>query len=297
MYLLFVDIHFQTLQSNNLKLQFIATYWGSESLPPTTFLQRILNSGYSGIEVFLPTSGSFCTELLSLVAEEKKRDPSFQLILQHISHPQKEDMKAFMKRDADALKKLLAFQPDFINAHTGTDFFSFEDNCRIIETYQDLQQQTGIRILHETHRGRFSFHAATLLRYLDFFPELELTGDFSHFCTVSESMLSDQEEILRRIIPHVAHIHARVGFEQAPQVSNPFAPEWQSHLSQFVNWWQQIINQNQLRNKPCFTITPEFGPVPYMPVEPFTQKEMADQWQLNVQMKEYLQAHLNPQGA
>ncbi len=243
--------------------------------------------------MFLPDSDSFCTELLSLVAEEKKRNPSFQLILQHISHPQNEDMKSFRKRDAASLKQLLSYHPDFINAHTGKDYFSFEDNCRIIESFLELQQQTGIRILHETHRGRFSFHAPALLRYLDMFPELELTGDFSHFCTVSESMLADQEAILQRIIPHVGHIHARVGFEQGPQVNNPFAPEWQLHLSQFVNWWQQIVSQNKLRNKDVLTITPEFGPVPYMPVEPFTQKELANQWQLNVLMKEYLQIHLN----
>ena len=38
----------------------------------------------------------------------------------------------------------------------------------------NISQKTGIPIFHETHRGRFSFHAATLIPYLRKFPEMEL---------------------------------------------------------------------------------------------------------------------------
>jgi hypothetical protein len=142
--------------------------------------------------------------------------------------------------------------------------------------------------MHETHRGRFSFHANSLLAYLQAFPELKLVADFSHFCTVSESLLEHQQHILEKIMPHVAHVHARVGFEQGPQVSNPFAPEWHMHLNTFVHWWQQLHRLAAKSGRGFFTITPECGPSPYMPLEPFTQKPMADQWQINVQMMQYL---------
>jgi hypothetical protein len=142
--------------------------------------------------------------------------------------------------------------------------------------------------LHETHRGRFSFHAASLLPYLKKFPEMELVGDFSHFCAVSESMLADQQEILQQIIPHVSHIHARVGFEQGPQVNDPQAPEWQGHLKHFASWWQQIIDSRKLSGHSLFTITPEFGPAPYMPTAPYTQQALSNQWDNNVFMREYL---------
>ena len=129
---------------------------------------------------------------------------------------------------------------------------------------------------------------ATLLPFLKKFPGMELVGDFSHFCTVSESMLEDQENILQQIIPHVSHIHARVGFEQGPQVNNPAAPEWESHLNKFIGWWQQIIDYKKSKGDTLFTISPEFGPDPYMPVQPFTKEPLSNQWNNNVFMKNTL---------
>jgi hypothetical protein len=186
------------------------------------------------------------------------------------------------------LLELAAYQPLFINSHTGKDYYSFDDNCRAIETALNVSSKTSISILHETHRGRFSFHASTLLPYLKKFPEMELVGDFSHFCTVSESMLHDQQAILDQIIPHVSHLHARVGFEQMPQVNNPFAPEWKDHLDRFTGWWSQVLAHQKSAGKKEFTITPEFGPPPYMPVMPFTQAPLSDQWEVNLKMREYL---------
>jgi hypothetical protein len=150
-----------------------------------------------------------------------------------------------------------------------------------------------VPILHETHRGRFSFHTATLLPYLEKFPELELVGDLSHFCTVSESLLADQQQILELIIPHIRHLHARVGHEQGPQVNNPFAPEWQEHMDVFLSWWKQIIQHRKAEGNDQFSITPEFGPAPYMPAMPFTQEPLSNQWELNCSIKDYLMNQLN----
>jgi hypothetical protein len=162
----------------------------------------------------------------------------------------------------------------------------------VIEAALNISSKTGVRILHETHRGRFSFHAASLVSYLKKFPELELVGDFSHFCTVSESMLQDQTEILNQIIPHVSHIHARVGHEQAPQVNDPFAPEWENHFALFEGWWQQIVDCQKEKGGNHFTITPEFGPAPYMPSLPFTKQPIGNQWEINHKMMHYLKAQL-----
>ena len=142
--------------------------------------------------------------------------------------------------------------------------------------------KSGIPIYHETHRGRFSFHASTLISYLQKFPELELVGDFSHFCVVSESMLQGQEDILQKIIPHVAHLHARIGSEQAPQVNDPAAPEWQHHLEVYMSWWKQALDNRIENGWDTFTITPEFGPYPYMPQAPFTQEALSNQWISNI---------------
>jgi hypothetical protein len=85
-----------------------------------------------------------------------------------------------------------------VNSQTGKDFFSFDENVRILERAFAIQQATGVKIVHETHRGKFSFHGRTLLPYLERFPDLRLTADFSHWCNVSESLLQDQGPLCSR---------------------------------------------------------------------------------------------------
>ena len=185
---------------------------------------------------------------------------------------------------------MLPYYPNFINSHTGKDHFSFEENCLVIEAIESFSVQNNIPVYHEIHRGRFTFHSATTLSYLEEYPQLKLVGDLSHWCVVSESMLQDQEYILDKIIPHIKHIHARVGFEQAPQVINPFAPEWKSYLDQYLVWWQRIINEHAIMD--AYTITPEFGPYPYMPQNPLSKKPLANQYELNCNMKTFLKSRL-----
>ncbi|MGJ8716484.1 MAG: hypothetical protein ACSHXG_15365 [Maribacter stanieri] len=50
--------------------------------------------------------------------------------------------------------------------------------------------------------------------------------------------------------------------------------------------WQQVINEHQ--NMEELTITPEFGPYPYMPQTPFNQMPLANQQELNIEMRDYL---------
>jgi hypothetical protein len=187
---------------------------------------------------------------------------------------------------------LTALQPDYINSHTGKDFFDFSDNCRIIEITEQISKKSGIPIWHEIHRGRFSFHLKTLLNYIDVFPKIKLIADFSHFCVVSESDLQDQQDLLSKVYPNIKHIHARVGFEQSPQVNHPFAPEWEKHLNLFLFWWKQIIEKQEKLNTDAISITPEFGPFPYMPQAPFTLKPLSNQWQINLEIKKFLQQNL-----
>jgi len=131
---------------------------------------------------------------------------------------------------------MLPFAPDFINSHTGKDYYTFDENCKIIDAIEIFLEVHYIPVYHEIHRRRFTFYSATTLIYLEKFPSLKLVGDLSHWCVVLEGMLQDQEHILKRIIPHIKHIHARVGFEQTPQVNHPFAPEWENYLNQYLVW-------------------------------------------------------------
>lgn len=271
-----------------MQINYCCPFWGSEQSGIASFFDRLKTASYTGVEVFLNDDIDFVTEFMAEVEDAIDVNNSFTFIIQHIAPYQPGPAKQYIAEFEKRLIQLTAYKPDFINSHTGKDFFSFDENCRVIEASLNISVKTGVRIFHETHRGRFSFHAASLIPYLKKFPELELVGDFSHFCTVSESMLHDQEEIIQQIIPHISHIHARIGHEQAPQVNDPFAPEWKNHFTMFEKWWQQIIQHKKQTGWKNFTITPEFGPAPYMPSLPFTQQPIGNQWDINYKMMHHL---------
>lgn len=275
-----------------MQLKYVCPFWGQEQLSATAFLERVQEAAYDGIEINVPESKTFIKELnyeLDFLRSEKE----FIFIAQQVLPPANETADQYISRMIKRLNELTALRPDFINSHTGRDHFSFDDNCRIIEACLKVAQQSGVRIVHETHRGRFSFHASSLLPYLQRFPELELAADLSHWCTVSESLLEDQQHIVKAIFPYVSHLHARVGHEQAPQVSDPFAPEWAKHVKIFMNWWQQIVDSGIAGQQPQLTICPEFGPRPYMPSLPFTQQPIGDQWTINARLMNTLKKQLH----
>jgi sugar phosphate isomerase/epimerase len=276
-----------------MKISYLCTYWGCEALSAQAFLQKALDDGYDGVEINFPDDQQFVDEFVAELERIRHTShPDFIFIAQQVLSNEIETAAAYTERLTQRLNFLVGLNPDAINSHTGKDFFDFNTNCDIIAQAEQIVAAAGIPLWHEIHRGRFSFHLKTLLTYLKAFPKLKLVADLSHFCVVSESDLSDQQELLTQIYPNIQHIHARVGFEQSPQVNHPFAPEWKKHLDRYTNWWNEI-SQLQMQNGAAqLTITPEFGPFPYMPQAPFTQQPLSDQWEVNRLMKKYLQENL-----
>ena len=272
-----------------MDIKCLCTYWGSEGLSAKAFLDKVLSHGFDGVEINFPDDQQFVDEFMSELERIRQTShPAFIFIAQQVLSNEKETVAAYKERLTNRLNFLVGLQPNAINSHTGKDFFDFDANVDILHLTEEIASKSGIPIWHEIHRGRFSFHLRTLLDYLNLFPNLKLIADLSHFCVVSESDLSDQHELLTRIYPNIQHIHARVGFEQSPQVNHPFAPEWKKHLDRYTSWWKEIIQHQSKNGNTHFTITPEFGPFPYMPQAPFTQSPLANQWELNIEMKTYL---------
>ena len=131
--------------------------------------------------------------------------------------------------------------------------------------------------------------------YLKAFPQMKVTADFSHWVNVSESMLEHQQENLDKVIPNVFHIHSRIGCAQSAQVNDPRTPENIPFLDRHIEWWDSIINERTENGDSEFTITPEFGPAPYMPLLPFTQQPIANQWDINKYMMDLLKSRYNKQ--
>lgn len=273
-----------------MNLRFLYPHWGSESLRVEDFLKKVLREEFDGIEINIPKDALFETYFYDQLQDTRLKNPEFFVVAQQVSGVRNETADEYLKNVLKRLESLVHYRPNFINSHTGKDHFTFDENCKIIEEIENFSEQNRIPVYHEIHRGRFTFHAATTLRYLNRFPSMKLVGDLSHWCVVSESMLQDQESIIAAVVPHIHHIHARVGFEQAPQVNHPFAPEWQLYLETYLKWWQQILDFH--KEQESFTITPEFGPYPYMPQEPFSKKPLAIQSDINIKMRDYLKETL-----
>ena len=281
----------------NIKIKYLCTYWGCEDLSAKAFLDLVVLNGYNGVEINFPDDNTFIEEfLIELDLIRKTINPNFIFVAQQVLPNKIETYESYIQRMSDRLEFLASLNPYAINSHTGKDYYDFGENSKILELTNQISKSTDIPIWHEIHRGRFSFHAKTLLNYLELFPNLKLIGDLSHFCVVSESNLEDQELILNKIFPKIKHIHARIGFEQSPQVNDPFAPEWSDYLNRYLSWWKQIVIMQEKAGLKEMLITPECGPFPYMPQKPNTKEPLSNQWINNIRMMQYLKQNLKKNG-
>jgi sugar phosphate isomerase/epimerase len=270
-----------------MKLLFFCPIWGIADQPLEQSLRQIKSAGYDGVEYGCDLRSENKATFLDLC-----RELDLQFIMQQYGATGK-GFDEYLENYKAHLYYLSGYHPLFVNSQTGKDFYTEEQNLALLQVAKDIERETGIKIIHETHRGKFAFCAAITLKYLQKFPALRLTGDFSHFCAVSESFLQDQEETIRHIIPRVDHIHARVGHPQGAQVTDPRLPEWKEAVAHHLQWWDAIIHHHRSAGTPVLTITPEFGPEPYMPVLPFTQQPLASQWEINLYMVALFQSRYN----
>ena len=110
----------------------------------------------------------------------------------------------------------------------------------------------------------------------------------SHWFCVSESFLEDQQDAVSKAITHTKHIHARVGSTQGPQVWDPAFDEYATALKSHLQIWDKWVAQMKLNNEKV-TITPEFGPPPYLVNGNRNLSLRDEQWRLNLWMKNFLQ--------
>jgi hypothetical protein len=101
---------------------------------------------------------------------------------------------------------------------------------------------------------------------------------------VLERQLDDDWDAVSEVAKHAQHIHARVGYDQGPQVPHPAAPEYASALASHQRYWEAIWSAQRAKGDSITTMTPEFGPDGYLHTAPFTQLPVADLWEINAWM-------------
>lgn len=237
--------------------------------------------GFDAVELYLP----WLNERPSKIAEVC--DHNGLDLIAHISSEgvSPEEHVAHLERWFDIAIRCGASR---INSHTGRDFFSFEENLKIFARVFELAKNSGVSITHETHRGRALFAAHACGPFLEHLPELMLTADFSHWFCVAESDLRDQQDVLDQAIARVGYVHARVGYDQGPQVHDPRDELYAPWLARFKEIWIAIALSARERGMKRMYFTPEFGPPPYAAGFPWDAAIVPKVWEMNLWMRDVL---------
>ncbi len=171
--------------------------------------------------------------------------------------------------------------PVFVNCHGGRDSWDEQQAVAFYRDVLSVEADLGIPVSHETHRGRVLYNPWITARLLDRFDALQLCCDFSHWVCVCERLIDDQQAVLEQCAYHALHLHARIGFGEGPQVPDPRAPEYAGFVEAHERWWDLIWKAQRARGFAFSTLTPEFGPPPYLHTLPYTGAPVADLWEIN----------------
>jgi len=176
--------------------------------------------------------------------------------------------------------------PLFITVIAGCDAWSISESVDFFGKAIETADQLKVTASFETHRSRSLFNPWVARDILKQLPEMRLTCDFSHWCVVCERLIDTEPDVLALCAERAYHVHARVGYDQGPQVPHPAAPEYQKVVEAHERWWLQIWQSQHRRGLLLSTMTPEFGPDGYLQCQPFTGKPVADLLSINHWMAE-----------
>lgn len=268
-------------------MKFLCPRWGFEDIPWNVFLKQVKEEGYAGVEWFPFGEPGDYRAVLALLQYYKL---DFAIVMAVIE-PYRNFESYLQKLEMD-LHQLMEIRdqnkaPLFFSAQIGREFFDEQQIKKCLTLCQQIEEKYQTPIYQETHRNKWSYAAHIVAPVLANEPTLKLTLDVSHWFCVSESYLEDQQDAVNKAILHTKHIHARVGSTQSSQVWDPANAEYAEALAAHVKIWDQWIAQMKLANQPI-TITPEFGPPPYLVKGDRTNSLQDEQWRINAWMKDFL---------
>jgi len=250
-----------------MDLLLIRHLWGVPNRWEDVFPQ-FKETGYRGIEAPVPPPAE--QEHFRRLLDQHGLEYVAQIFTQGESVD--EHIESF-RVQAEAARTL---RPRLINSQSGVDAWNKDESTRFFEAALTIERTLGLPITHETHRGRILFAPWIAARMLDRFLDLKLCADYSHWVCVCERLLHDQDDVLQSCARRTLHIHARVGYEEGPQVPDPRAPEYRRHLEAHERWWGWIWDAQEASQQVETTLTPEFGPPGYLHTLPYTNAPVVD---------------------
>ena len=199
--------------------------------------------------------------------------------------------------DIDDLKPVLE-----LVARLGADHVNLQPNVRphriehcipLLEGWRRLADDAGVAVNVETHRDRMTTDLFFTLQLLDYFPDLRLTADVSHYLVGREFAWPVDDvnhAMIHRVLDQSWAIHGRIASREQVQVSLGF-PQHAGWVELFMGWWEYAIRSWKKRAGPdaVLTFLCELGPPPYA-ITGADGAELSDRWQDTLVMKDMIRA-------
>jgi sugar phosphate isomerase/epimerase len=272
-----------------MRIDFLCPRWGFEKIRWEKFLADVKKEGFTGIEWFPYAVDEDHHAVLKLLRQYELKFAIVMTVIGQFNHFS--EYLTALGKQLQALCDIRDHQlsPIHVSAQTGREYYTTDQIEACLRVCSDVSKETAIPIYQETHRNKWTYAAHAVHPFLEKFTDLKLTLDVSHWFCVSESYLEDQAHIVQKAIQHARHIHARVGHIEGPQVWDPMAAEYAQALEEHLKIWDKWIETRIKARADQCTITPEFGPPPYMVFANRKGSPEEEQWRLNCWMRSFLE--------
>lgn len=302
--------------------------WGIDDPASTELFHSIKSEGYHGVEIirlaWKDNDNNSDTSINSPLAE-MLNDAGLSVVCQihtaggYISSKSGDyvycgayDVDTHMTSFKEQLLECKSFislihAGGFVNVHGGVDAWPINEAMDFLTAalhyIEDLL--LPFQVTFETHRQRLfgsPFQTREILsQHIGLSQQLRLNADLSHWYCACERVFDPIEprdecwwpQLLEQLSLHCTYIHARLGWAQGPQMSDPSAPEFEHDRILQINTWKRLLksmkkNRHLLQQQQkrqgsgntshaiieCY-MSPEYGPMPYSPVMPHTQTPVA----------------------
>ena len=273
-----------------MKLQIFKTLWGhSGSLQEAAV--EAMAANFDGLEGPVPQQTGQQGLLADILANNALLYIAEICTAGSYVPERRADVAAHLASLESQLSACIYVKPEFVNCIGGCDAWSLDEHLAFFSGAMKLAKDAGIEISFETHRSRSLFNPWITQRVVEALPAIRLTCDFSHWCVVCERLIDSERDVITAIAANAFHIHARVGYDQGPQVPHPAAPEYGHCLRAHQSWWEILWRAQHRNGFSRTTLTPEFGPDGYLHLLPHTQAPVADLWQINRWMADTEKQH------
>ena len=263
-----------------MHLQLFKTMWGHEGSLELAASQ-CLDAGFHGIEGPAPLESATQSGYLK-VLEDIGLKYIAEITTAGMYVP---DRSASLETHLDSFKmKLdasLELNPLFITSLAGCDAWPESKSIDFFGQAMEYANSNEIDVSFETHRSRSFFNPWTTQRIINQLPGLKITFDLSHWCVVCERLMDTELDVLTELAPRAYHIHARVGYDQGPQVPDPRVALYHAELKSHQQWWLMFWQSMHEQGMTSFTMTPEFGPDGYQAIDVTTGQPVGDLWEFN----------------